>query len=127
MILIDTSVWVAFFRDQKPTAQRLESLLDVNAVALAGPIVTELLRGVAAAKERARLLRLLSGCHVLPDPANLWEHAGELGAQLRKKGANVKTLDLLIATYALLHNVPLFTLDSDFALMRKAGIPLMLA
>lgn len=99
----------------------------MNAVALAGPVVTELLRGVAAAKERARLLHLLSGCHVLSDPANLWEHAGELGAQLRKKRTNVKTLDLLIATFALVHNVPLFTLDSDFALMRKAGIAIILA
>jgi predicted nucleic acid-binding protein len=39
----------------------------------------------------------------------------------------VKTLDLLIATIALAHGVPIYTIDTDYRLMKKAGLPLILA
>jgi hypothetical protein len=42
----------------------------------------------------------------------------------RKRGVTVKTLDLLIATYALSHSVSLLTADADFSTMRKAGVAL---
>jgi predicted nucleic acid-binding protein len=38
-----------------------------------------------------------------------------------------KTLDLLIAVHALSHSATLLTLDKDFAVMQKAGVPLVLA
>ena len=73
------------------------------------------------------MLPLLQRCHWLEQPDNLWEEAGELGYALRRKGLTVKTFDLLIATYALGHRVELLTTGSDFALMRKKGVPLQLA
>jgi predicted nucleic acid-binding protein len=36
-------------------------------------------------------------------------------------------MDLLIATYALAHSVPVLTLDSDFAAIQRAGVGLALA
>ena len=53
--------------------------------------------------------------------------AGDLGFALRGKGLTVKTLDLLIACYALAYRAPLLTRDSDFKLIRAAGLPLLLA
>jgi predicted nucleic acid-binding protein len=55
----------------------------------------------------------------------LWEEAGELGFFLGRRGAAVKSLDLLIATYALAHAVPILTADADFTLMRRAGAHLV--
>ena len=52
--------------------------------------------------------------------------AGDLGAHLGRTGATVKTLDLLVATYALAHGLPLLTGDSDFKQMKRAGVPLLL-
>ena len=57
----------------------------------------------------------------------LWEEAGELGYFLGRRATSVKTLDLLIATYALAHAVPILTVDSDFARMQRAGLRLLLA
>jgi len=126
MILVDTSAWVEFFRGRGPVADAVDDLLAANEVALCGPVLTELRRGLRAA-ERARVLPLLAACHLLAQPPALWEEAGELGFLLARRGATVKSLDLLIAVYALSHAVPLLTLDADFALIQKAGARLTLA
>lgn len=105
----------------------VELLLDTNEVALCGPVITELRRGLRAGAERARVLRLLEGCAVLEEPARLWEEAGEIGFFLGRRGATVKSLDLLIATYALSHSIPILSGDRDFEIMKRAGLKLFLA
>ena len=127
MILVDTSVWADFFRGLEPAASRLDKLLEENQVAVTGPILTELLRGMRSHKDRESVAAALEGCDWLEAPPALWREAGLLGSTLGQKGYTVKTLDLLIATIALAHDVPLLTLDSDFSHLRKAGIPLRLA
>jgi predicted nucleic acid-binding protein len=94
-------------------------------VALCGPVLTELRRGLRSRAERNRIIPLLLGCHLLADPHALWEEAGDLGYALGRQGITVKTIDLLVATYALSHAVALLTTDSDFEHMRRAGAPLL--
>jgi len=101
MILVDTSAWIEFFR--------------------------ELRRGLLNQSERRTVLPLLEACHILSQPAELWTEAGDLGFALRRRGVTPKTLDLLIAVYALHHSATLLTLDKDFVAMHKAGVPLQLA
>jgi hypothetical protein len=127
LILVDTSAWIDFFRGRQPLADRVDDLLADNEVALCGPVVTELRRGLRSTAERRRLIPLLDGCHQLAQPEWLWEEAGELGFALARKGVTVKTLDLLIAIWALGHGVPLLATDADFDAMRAAGIPLLAA
>lgn len=126
MILVDTSAWVDFFRGRGRLAGIVDSLLEAGDVALCGPVVTELRRGLRP-PERAKVLRLLDACHLLEQPENLWEDAGELGFEVGRRGATVKSLDLLIAAYALNYSLPLLTKDRDFTLLRQAGVPLILA
>jgi len=72
------------------------------------------------------VLPLLAGCHLLAQPDRLWDEAGELAYALGRRGATVKSLDLLIATYALSHGVALLTADDDFRVIRRAGTGLAL-
>jgi len=88
--------------------------------------MSELRRGMRSAPERAKVLPLLAGCHLLGHPAGLWDEAGELGYFLGRRGTAVKTLDLVIATYALSHGVPVLTADPDFSAMKRAGLRLLL-
>lgn len=127
MILVDTSAWVEFFRGRGGLAPRLDELLLDNEVALCGPILTELRRGLRSPLERRKVLPLLDGCHLLESPPELWVEAGDLGYYLARRGVSARTLDLLIATHSLAHSVPLLTRDSDFEAMRGAGVPLVLA
>jgi len=117
---------VDFFRGRKRFATAVDRLLESNEVALCGPVVAELRRGLRSRVERAKVLPLLGGCQLLDQPPALWDEAGELGYFLGRRGANVKSMDLLIATYALSHGVPILTADSDFDLMRRAGLRLLL-
>lgn len=126
MILVDTSAWVDFFRGQGTLAARVQDLIECNDAALCGPIVTELRRGIQA-RHRKKVLPLLDGLQSLPEPEQMWREAGDLGYSLARKGVTAKTLDLLIATHSLAHNVPLLTQDADFEAMKRAGVPLLLA
>ena len=127
MILVDTSAWIDFFRGRAPLAARVDALLEDDEVATCGPILTELRRGLRGQAERRRVLPLLLACHALPQPPDLWETAGDLGFATRRRGATIKTLDLLIATWALGAGVPILTADADFATLRRAGVPIELA
>lgn len=122
MILIDTSAWIDFFRGKDPISDMVEVSLKNNTAAICGPIFTELVRGFRSQKEKNQILPLFTGCHFLDQPDSLWEDAGQCGYQLKRKGANVKSMDLLIACYALAHGVPILTSDKDFFLMKKSGM-----
>jgi predicted nucleic acid-binding protein len=126
VILVDTSAWIEFFRGRGPVAEQVDELIETDEATLCGPVVTELRRGLRSRAERNRVLPLLSGCHVLDQPANMWEEAGEIGWYLGQRGSTVKSLDLLIAAYALAHDVPILTVDRDFERMRRAGLGLLL-
>jgi hypothetical protein len=126
MILVDTSAWVEFFRGRDPVAHAVDVAIASAEAALCGPVVTEIRRGLRAS-ERRRVLPLLEGCALLEEPEDLWVAAGDLGAHLSRKGATVKTLDLLIATYAIAHSTLLLTVDADFQVIARAGVGLSLA
>ena len=82
MILVDTSAWIDFFRGREPIASIVDSALDSDDVALCGPVLTELHRGLRTPRERKRVLPLLTACHLLEQPPALWEEAGDLGYAL---------------------------------------------
>jgi len=124
LILIDTSAWIDFFSNDGAIAEHVDHLLESGDAAICGPIETELRRGIRSRKDRVKVLSLLEGCHHLHQPEALWSEAGELGYVLGKRGINVRTLDLLIAVFALSHQTFLLTRDKDFTLIRRAGIPL---
>jgi tRNA(fMet)-specific endonuclease VapC len=126
MILVDTSAWIEFFRGRDPIATVVDDALASNEVALCGPVEAELRRGLLNERERARVLPLLDACHALALPEALWTEAGDLGFALRRRGVTPKTIDLLIAAYALTYSVSLLTLDKDFKAMQKVGVPLQL-
>lgn len=127
MILVDTSAWIEFFRGRSPVCDAVDDAIDANEAALCGPIVTELRRGFRTLAERRRVTPLLAALHQLSSPPDLWEAAGDLGFTLARKGVTVKTLDLLIATYALAHGVSVLTRDTDFVAIQRAGVGLTLA
>jgi hypothetical protein len=126
LILVDTSAWIDFFRGRGRLADAVDRLIETDDAAVCGPIVTEVRRGLRSPLDRRRILPLFESCHRLDDPARLWEEAGDLGYFLTRKGLTVKTLDLLIASYALSHSVALLTADGDFDAMRRAGLDIQL-
>lgn len=67
MTLVDTTAWIDFFGNRGRLAARVDEPLAENGVALYGPILTELGRGLSSAR-RTHVLELLRGCHHLAQP-----------------------------------------------------------
>jgi predicted nucleic acid-binding protein len=127
VILVDTSAWIEFFRGRSPFATRVDEILDNDQAAVCGPIITEIRRGLRSRRDRDQVIPLLEGCHLLVQPDALWAEAGDIGWWLGRRGATVRSFDLLIAAYALAHEVPILAADRDFAMMARAGLGLLLA
>lgn len=116
LVLVDTSAWICFFvRSGHPDIKAcLARLLDENRVAIAGPIVLELLQGCRSEGEREKLEARFRGLHWLPLDDQHWYEAGRLAFALRRVGITVGAIDALIATLSKANHTALLQRDSDF-------------
>lgn len=126
MIIVDTSCWIDYFRGVEPFASKVAYLIESDTAVLIGPVITEILRGIVKSSVRTRINEFITGLTTIKQPVDLWNSAGLVGAAVTKRGYNPKTVDLLIAIYALDTDLPLLTKDRDFQLMQKAGVPIRL-
>jgi predicted nucleic acid-binding protein len=117
MILVDTSVWIEFFRNANSwEAARLENALTTDEdVAICGPILMELRQGIASAKAVREVERRLAPLVYLPTQRATYCHAADLYRKARAKGQTVRnSVDCLIAACALENRVRLLQRDRDF-------------
>jgi predicted nucleic acid-binding protein len=119
MILLDSSILVEFLRRQNPGIKRV--LASGDAV-ISGVTRAEILHGVKDAVDRSRLITFLDELATVPTPEGVWDALGDNLAILRRAGVNVPFPDALIATIALLQDVPLWSLDAHYGLM-KPNLP----
>lgn len=113
-VLIDTSVWVEAFHGGNPwVLERVRSLLEEDRAAICGPVEFEIRQGLRD-RERERVLPLLEAVPRLEFLESDWAEAGDLGANLRRRGVTVPALDLLIAAVCRRTATSLLTLDKHF-------------
>ncbi|MBK7001740.1 MAG: PIN domain nuclease [Rhodoferax sp.] len=117
MILVDSSVWIDYFRGtQTAQTEKLDDLLRSEPIAVGDLILTEVLQGFGSERDFNEAKRLLTTLQVV-----------ELGGQdvaiqaarnfriLRGQGITVrKTIDTLIATWCIENGFPLLYSDRDF-------------
>jgi len=117
VIFVDSSVWIDFFRGiATAQADRLDALLGQEEVVVGDLVLAEVLQGFEAERDFRTALRLF-------EPLTLVAVGGRETAiaaarnfrALRGKGATVrKTIDTLIATWCIDHDVALLHSDRDF-------------
>ncbi len=114
-VLVDTSVWVSFFRrTEGSVSERLKQLLRGGSPVYTGVIATELIRGAKSKKELDTLDELFKSIEHIETKEECFIDAGNLGRLLLQKGITIGIVDLLIAQIAIENNVFLFTLDAHF-------------
>ena len=119
-VLVDTSVWISFFRrPDEVVSNKLKHLLRNGNPAYTGLIATELIRGAKSKKEQAALDDLFRSIEYFETREEYFERAGKLGRMLSHKGITIATVDLIIAQIALENNAALFTLDAHFKLLAR--------
>jgi len=126
MVLVDTSVWISFFREgSSPAARRLDMLLEEGEACICGLIEAELLPGIHM-KDRARVRTLMAGLPCLETAADIWTDVADIQERSLAQGLGPFSIpDLVVAAVALRHKVPLFTLDKHFiSIARVTGLQL---
>lgn len=124
-VLVDTSVWIEFFRGRKPYHDIVTKLIDDEQVVCCGIILAELMQGAKTDKEIAVLDDFIKVFAFIPETPELWASAGKLSGKQRRKGITVGLSDCFIATAAASAKVQVATLDSHFeSLGKPAGITL---
>ena len=123
-VLVDSSVWVEYFRDEDHADDRLEWLITEGLVATNELILAELFPPLIVRKH-TKLVTLLRVVPVLPLDINWLGVIADQAKCLRHGINKVGIPDLIIAQNAKNHGVALFTRDKHFHLMAKhVGIEL---
>jgi predicted nucleic acid-binding protein len=117
VILVDSSVWIDYFRGgQSSQTDRLHALLGNEPIATGDLVMTEVLQGFGSAKEFNRGKQLLSSLPIIKlagrdiaiQAANNFRTLRSLGVAVRK------TIDTLIATSCIEKGLALLYSNKDF-------------
>ena len=117
MILVDSSVWIDYFRGiQSSQTDRLHALLGNEPIATGDLVLTEVLQGFGSAKDFNQGKKLMTslpiielvGRDVAIQAANNFRALGLLGITVRK------TIDTFIATSCIEKGLALLYSDKDF-------------
>jgi predicted nucleic acid-binding protein len=117
MILVDSSVWIDYFRGApSPECRRLDALIASEPIAIGDLILAEVLQGFVLDRDYQQAKRHLTSLHLV----NICGRDVAIEASrnvrlLRAMGITVrKTIDNLIATRCIVDGYPLLYSDRDF-------------
>ena len=122
MILVDSSVWIAYFNGKiNPQTDWLHSALGREIIIVGDLILMEVLQGFRSDRDFHKARELLSNFRFMEMLGQ--ELAVKSAANyrlLRKKGVTVlKTIDVIIGTFCIHHNISLLHDDQDFDPLTK--------
>ena len=123
MVLVDTSVWVDYFRGK----ETLETFYLANAIGenvdicISGIILAEILQGISSEKEYHSVKFLLDRTLIfLPMLKESYELAAQIYRQAKQHGRAIRnTIDCLIASCAICHHAQLLQSDKDYLVISQ--------
>ena len=131
MILVDSSVWIDYFRGVSTLqTDRLDTLLGAEPLAIGDVILTEVLQGFVHERAFNQALALLTSLTLVEvGGQEIAIQAARNFRTLRVHGVTVrKTIDTLIATCCIERGHPLLYSDRDFeAFVEHLGLQSALA
>ncbi|MES2236498.1 MAG: PIN domain nuclease [Pseudomonadota bacterium] len=117
MILVDSSVWIDYFRGTTtPQAEKLDSLLGNEPIATGDLILTEVLQGFISDRDFNQARKLMTSLVIVDLVGQaLAIQAAKNFRVLRSLGITMrKTIDTVIATRCIESGLPLLYSDRDF-------------
>ena len=126
MILVDSSVWIDYFRGERNLqTEQLDLLLEhgEGEVGVADLVVFEVLRGFTSprAQQEAKAMLLSITLLEIGGLSNALK-AAALYRRLREQGRTVHSpIDVLLASYCMTHGHTLLHRDADFESLKTLG------
>ena len=123
MILVDTSVWIDYFRGQESaeTIVLTQALSNGKDLCVCGIILTEILQGISSEKEYHSVKSLMNSTLIfLPMPKESYELAAQIYRRAKRNGRTIRnTIDCLIASCAISHDAQLLQSDKDYPVISQ--------
>ena len=117
MVLVDSSVWIDYFNGCSTSqTDALDVLLGSDLVVIGDLILTEVLQGFRTDEDFRSARELLDPLDLrILGGRDVALAAAEHYRALRRRGVTVrKTIDVIIGTYCIMHQLPLLHADRDF-------------
>jgi hypothetical protein len=112
--LIDTSVWIQYFRKREEVYHKVNELIDSGRVYCLRLIIAELIQGAKTEREIEVIKDLTRIFPMLKENPDSWENAGILAFRMRKAGKSIGLSDCYIAILAKQNNAAIYTFDKHF-------------
>jgi len=125
-IIVDTSVWIDSFNPKTKTSEKeifIKMIQKDAPIYLCPMIYQEILQGINDDKTFEKIKNILQQYEMLEiDIMYVTDYAIDLFRHLRKKGITIrKSMDCLIASYAIIADMPLLHNDKDFTQIAKGS------
>jgi predicted nucleic acid-binding protein len=114
-VFVDTCIWASFF--SKPSSHEkkaVDALIDLDRVALIGPILAEVLMGFRRDNQAQWVASRLRSAHYVDLGGADWEAAASLGRRLSAAGYKLPLTDLALAVVAQRLDAAVYSTDPDF-------------
>lgn len=118
-ILIDTSVWIEYFRGNDAVFAVLFDHIEAGRVYALGCVFAELLQGARSQKEAKLLQDYFENLPKLPENSDLWLNAGKYAFEHKLTAKGVGIIDVAQIVAAKRHGLKMWTLDKK--LLRVLG------
>ena len=118
-ILIDTSVWIAYFKENNRLfAEKVDQLLTHSEIFVPKVVLAELFQGAKSEKEISVIEAFIDAFQVIDQTKETWLEAGRLSYSMKRKGITIHLMDCYIAILALENGCRIFSLDEHFNLIK---------
>lgn len=119
-ILIDTSVWIDYFRNKSSTiSQKVDKILSEHEVYVPKIVLAELIQGAKSEREISIIEEFVDAFNIIDHKEDTWIKAGKLSYKLKKKGKSLNLTDCYIAVIVQEYNCKIFTFDEHFKEIQK--------
>ena len=119
-ILIDTSVWIDYFRGNNVQFQsKVDEALTHCHIYVPKIALAELIQGAKSEKEITVIEDFIDAFHIIDQKEDTWLKAGRLSFSMKRKGITVSIIDCYIAVIAGENGCIIFSLDEHFNSIKK--------
>ena len=125
-VIVDSSVWIDGFNPkiESPEKDALKQLIEKDHPIFLCPVIyQEVLQGIREEKAFEQVKFILQQYRMIDiDLIYVTNHAVDLYRHLRKKGITIrKSVDCLIASYAIIADIQILHKDTDFTQIAKGS------
>ena len=119
LVLVDSSVWIEFFRGSKNVdIEKFNTLIDNNQICINELIISELFPSLIHKKE-FKIVELLKTVRTIPIKIDWNELIDYQTINLKNGINNIGIPDLIIMQNSLQNDLLLYSLDKHFQLLKK--------